>query len=123
MILNQGKAGRKLTDHLRAARSSASQRMRGTAIRAEPTPIASALCPSIIKTVTLRTPDTQNSLRPIAAIGRIQSQPLQEGLRQLKLRKQLLLSLKLRRVHTAPAAAQPHWMLEMQHLVVDDVLD
>ena len=51
------------------------------------------------------------------------SDSLQKRLRQLELRKQLLLGMKLSRVYAPPAAAQPYGMLQVQHLVVNDVLD
>jgi len=49
------------------------------------------------------------------------SKGLQELLGPGSLRKELLFRLKLRGVHTATAAAQAHGMLQMQHLVINDV--
>src|SRR5450631_263261 len=40
-----------------------------------------------------------------------------------QLRKQFFFGLKFRGVDTAAAAPQSHWMLEMEHLVIHDVLD
>ncbi len=51
------------------------------------------------------------------------SQSLQKRLRPLPLRKQLLLRIELRRVHAPPAAAQPYRMFQMQHLVINNVLN
>ena len=39
----------------------------------------------------------------------------------IQVRKEFLFSLKFRGVHTAAATAQLHGMLQVQHLVVDDV--
>src|SRR5512146_2187632 len=36
--------------------------------------------------------------------------------------KELLFGLKFQRVHATPAAAQLYWMLQVQHLVINDVL-
>src|SRR5258708_34220794 len=58
--------------------------------------------------------------RPASAVA-APSQALQERLRPLQLRKQLLLSLKLGGVYAAPAAAQPDRMLQVEHLVVNDI--
>src|SRR5579864_7776569 len=41
----------------------------------------------------------------------------------IQLRKEFFLCLKFSRMHTAPAAAQFHGMLEVQHFVVNDVFD
>src|SRR6266567_8100117 len=49
-------------------------------------------------------------------------QPFQERVRLCSLRKQVFLRLELRRVYAPPAAAQPDWMFQMQHLVIHDVL-
>ena len=50
------------------------------------------------------------------------SQPLQERVRLGHPRKHFLFRLELRRVHASPAPTQSYRMLQMQHLVVDDVL-
>src|SRR2546421_681690 len=50
-------------------------------------------------------------------------QTLQESLGGLDLGKKALLGLELGRVHAAPAAAEFHRMLEVQHLVVQQVLE
>jgi hypothetical protein len=50
-------------------------------------------------------------------------QPLQILTRQLKLREQPFLRLKLSGVHTTPPCAHAYRMLQMQHLVVQQVFD
>src|SRR5579862_532950 len=49
------------------------------------------------------------------------SQPLQESIGLGGSRKQLLLRLKIRRMHAPSAPSQPNRMLQVQHLVIDDV--
>jgi len=49
--------------------------------------------------------------------------PLKKLLCLLELCKQLLFCLKFRRMHTTPAPTQLHRMLQVQHLVIDDVFD
>src|SRR5207237_4873625 len=51
------------------------------------------------------------------------SQVLQELLGVIQVRKELFLGHKLRRMHTTPAASEFDRMLEVQHLVINDVLD
>src|SRR5579872_3190807 len=55
-----------------------------------------------------------------AVVERLFSQPFQERIGPLQLREQLLVRLKVRRMHAPPAAAQLDGVLQMQHLVIDD---
>ena len=51
------------------------------------------------------------------------SEPLEKRIGFGEVRELPFFRLKLRRVHAAPAASQLHRMLQVQHLVVDDVFD
>src|ERR1700728_674776 len=63
-----------------------------------------------------RCPDLRETRR-----GPARSQSLQKSVGLCPVRKQLLLRLKLDRVHASAASPQPDGMLQMKHLVVDDV--
>lgn len=53
----------------------------------------------------------------------LRSQTSQKALRRLQLRKQLFLGPEFGGVDAPPAAIQLHWVPQMKHLVIDDVLD
>ena len=50
-------------------------------------------------------------------------QMFEKGFRPVDVRIKLLFGLEFRRVHTAAAAAQFYGMLQVKHLVVDDIFD
>ena len=45
-----------------------------------------------------------------------------ERFRFIQMRKEFLFRLEFRRMHASAAAAKLHGMLEVEHLVIDDVL-
>jgi len=52
---------------------------------------------------------------------RVDLQKFKEGLRLVQVREEFFLRLKFARMHAAAAATQFHGMLQVQHLVIDDV--